>query len=574
MRACQIPQTATLCLAGAILTGCAVSGSSVTAVPSGAEKPRSADSASWRATSRHMADGSGTSAPILAPAPRGTAIRPDALETPAQIETAAGKTFVGTRAGPVALPVPAAEPIQLTSAVQAAEEPPEDAAPPVPVGAAPAVSANAYEIDLPQVMALINANHPLVAFMQWRVQEAEAQTRRAEMLWLPSLRAGVNFNKHEGRIQDVAGTVIETSRGSLYAGAGAQAVGAGSPSVPGVFASFHLADALYQPEIAAQEQNARHYAATTAEHDAWLQAATAYVDLVRAWQDRAIALDVVAQLEELERITGQYAQTGQGLKSDHERTQTELALRRNEVLRTSEAVQVAAARLAQHIRLDPAIEFLPRESVLQPLSLSVPGQSPQQLVADALASRPEAAESRHLVAQALSRWNRERSAPWLPSVLLGVSYGNLTGGLGGRFTNAGDRVDADVAAFWEIRQLGFGEMAARDEANARIEQARWREVATLDRIAREVVEASAQVDSRRQQIVQTEAAVAAAQRSYDLNRERIRNAQGLPIEALQSIQALGQARREYLRCVADFNTAQLAQQRALGWPVGKPEPAL
>ena len=440
-----------------------------------------------------------------------------------------------------------------------------------PHGQPPLINPTAYAIDLPCVMAMSNANHPLVAMMQWRVHEADAQARRAELLWLPSLRAGINFNKHEGRIQDVAGNIIETSRGSFYGGAGAQAIGAGSPAVPGVFASFHLTDAWHQPEIADHERSARMHAATAAEHETWLQAALAYMELVRAYQDRAIAMDVVAQLEELERITGDYARTGQGLKSDHERSQTELALRRNEVLRSTEAVQVAAARLAQQVRLDPSIEFWPRETVMQPLNLTTASHAPQQLVAEALACRPEASESHHLVSQAATRLQRERSAPWLPSVLLGASYGGLTGGVGGNFRNSGDRFDGDVAAYWEVRQLGLGEKAARDEANSRVEQARWREVATLDRIAREVVEATAQVESRRQQISQAETAVSAAQRSYEQNRERIRNAQGLPIEALQAIQALGQARREYLRCIADFNTAQLSQQRALGWPVGKPE---
>jgi outer membrane protein TolC len=40
----------------------------------------------------------------------------------------------------------------------------------------------------------------------------------------------------------------------------------------------------------------------------------------------------------------------------------------------------------------------------------------------------------------------------------------------------------------------------------------------------------------------------------------------LPIEVLQSLQALDQMRREYLRCVIDYNVAQFSLLRALGWP--------
>jgi len=59
--------------------------------------------------------------------------------------------------------------------------------------------------------------------------------------------------------------------------------------------------------------------------------------------------------------------------------------------------------------------------------------------------------------------------------------------------------------------------------------------------------------------------------AFEHNLVRIQRGEGLPIEALQSAQALLQARREYLRSVTDYNAAQFALQRALGWPVGQPE---
>ena len=44
-------------------------------------------------------------------------------------------------------------------------------------------------------------------------------------------------------------------------------------------------------------------------------------------------------------------------------------------------------------------------------------------------------------------------------------------------------------------------------------------------------------------------------------------AKGLPIEALQSVQALAQSRREYLRAVYDYDVAQFSLYRAIGAPV-------
>jgi outer membrane protein TolC len=89
----------------------------------------------------------------------------------------------------------------------------------------------------------------------------------------------------------------------------------------------------------------------------------------------------------------------------------------------------------------------------------------------------------------------------------------------------------------------------------------------MDRVAREVIEAHAQVMARGRQIAVAESAILAAGDSYRRNTERIREGQGLPLEALQSIQALDAAQREYLRAVIEYNEAQFRLQRALGWPI-------
>ena len=141
------------------------------------------------------------------------------------------------------------------------------------------------------------------------------------------------------------------------------------------------------------------------------------------------------------------------------------------------------------------------------------------------------------------------------------------GGLGSRFQNFGDRFDGDAVAYWELRNFGFGDAAARREADSRVTQARLKEIAALDRVAREIVESHAQVQARRRQIATAQRGIEAAQTSYERNLARIENTQGLPLEAMQSIQALSQARRDYLRAVSDFNAAQFQLQRAMGYPI-------
>jgi outer membrane protein TolC len=225
---------------------------------------------------------------------------------------------------------------------------------------------------------------------------------------------------------------------------------------------------------------------------------------------------------------------------------------------------VASSRLAQLLRLDPTVPLVPQEPAVVPIHLFQSDEPVQSLVAQGLLARPEVRESRALVCEAVNRLEREQYAPLIPSVLLGVSEGGFGAGLGGNISSFADRLDADAVAWWELRNLGHGEAAARKEMRSRLEQARWREVSMLDQIAREVVEAHAQVEARQKQLKIAEEAVTIARSSYDKNLDRIQNAQGLPLEALQSIQALSQAQREYLRVVTDHNLAQFALQRAIG----------
>jgi outer membrane protein TolC len=90
----------------------------------------------------------------------------------------------------------------------------------------------------------------------------------------------------------------------------------------------------------------------------------------------------------------------------------------------------------------------------------------------------------------------------------------------------------------------------------------------MDLVAREITEAHAQVRNRRRRIETARFGVEAALNSHQRNLARIMDAKGLPIEALQSVQALALARREYLQALIDYDAAQFALYRAIGTPTG------
>lgn len=421
-------------------------------------------------------------------------------------------------------------------------------------------------IEFGTALAMAAGQNPRVGLAQARIDEAYANLAASRAMWLPSIRAGGNYHKHEGRIQDVAGNIIETSRGSVYGGLGAFAVGAGSPAVPGVYANFRVSDAVFQPRIARAAASAREFAADATTHEVMLAAALAYVDLLDASQSRAIAEETLRNAQALADLTARFAKEGQGTGADSDRARSELAVRQNNVARADEAMQVASARLAELLSQDPTILLVPREPAIAPIDMQPRDMPAQDFVALGLTNRPELAECRHLVAEAVERLHRERLAPLLPSVLLGASYGTTGGGLGSRLDRFGDRADFDAVAYWELRNLGLGERAARRGAHSRIDQAQFEQVRVMDRVAREIVEAHAQSVQRYRQISTAQQGIAAARDSFRKNFERIREGQGLPLEALQSIQALDQAQREYLRAVTSYNQAQFSLTRALGWP--------
>jgi outer membrane protein TolC len=381
------------------------------------------------------------------------------------------------------------------------------------------------------------------------------------------LQTGASYSRLDGNLQNSSGEIIDVNRSSLQAGLGAGAVGAGQTLRPGVVAEFHLADALYQPKIVERRAWARGHAAEAALHDQLLAAGLAQQRLLGAQQRLALIDDHAARIGGLARLTADFADAGEGLRADADRLAAEWQL--SEVSRRlgEEQVVTASARLSEAISAPPGTVFVSAEPVLAPIELVSLGTESVDLVSTGLSSRPELKEAQCLVAEACERLRRERTAPLVPSVLLGMTYGGFGGGLGDTVADFNDRAEFNALAVWQVRNLGFGEAAARREQYAAMQQAKFERIRTMDRVAREIVEAHGQVVARARRIEAAQRAIATAADSFDLNASRIREGQGLPIEALQSAQALDTARQTYLAAVLEYNEAQLRLYRGLGWPL-------
>ncbi len=228
---------------------------------------------------------------------------------------------------------------------------------------------------------------------------------------------------------------------------------------------------------------------------------------------------------------------------------------------------MASARLVELLHLEPGRVLTPQEPTVVPIELVSSHATVTQLVAEGLSCRPELAQSRHLVEEAIHHLNREQYAPLLPSLLLDVSQSGYGGGPDSTVTDYAGRFDFDATVYWELRNFGLGDAAAQKAARSRLEQSRQLQIQLMDRVAREIAEAHAQSESLRGQIDLAQSGIRVASDSYRRNLERIRGGQGLPLEVLQSLQALDQSCREYLRAVGDYDEWQFRLYRALGCPI-------
>ncbi len=122
---------------------------------------------------------------------------------------------------------------------------------------------NVREVTMANILASVAGRNPEVGYASQRYAEAYARLIAARVLWLPAINAGIGWNNHAGPIQATTGQVNNISRSSLTAGLGVQTIGAGSPVVPGLFANFHAADAIFQPKIANRAAAARDAAVRT-----------------------------------------------------------------------------------------------------------------------------------------------------------------------------------------------------------------------------------------------------------------------------------------------------------------------
>jgi outer membrane protein TolC len=425
-------------------------------------------------------------------------------------------------------------------------------------------------IDLPTALRLAGANHLQIAVAAERVRQAQARLEGAKALWLPTLDAGVDYNRHEGQIQDTSGSVIDVTRSSLFVGGGPKlgtdSLNGGNNGPSRLSLGVPLADALFAPLVERQTIRATAAAQAATFNDSLLEVAVTYLDLLRAQGRVTVAREAVKNAEKLAQLEEARVAAGTDPPADELRARAELADRRRQVFQAQEAAQDASAELVRLLRLQPGVSLLPLEAQPVPVSLVDTESRLPDLIAQGLTSRPELAAHQALVQAALERLRQEQWRPFIPNLQVGLSAGGFGGGPNSFFGNVGGRTDFDALVVWELKGLGFGNRALQRERASQQVQAALTAEQIRDTVAAEIVRAYYQVRLRQQQIEEARAQVEATAEALPLNFQGILGGRLRAIEAQQAIQALAAARDQYIATVIDYNRAQFQLLRALGRP--------
>lgn len=497
-----------------------------------------------------------------------------------QLGTAAQEPSAAPRASPDATLDRALRPSQPGPSTPPATASPSDALvvpaePGTPSFNAEAEETQRFPIDLPTALRLAGANNLHIALAAERVEQALAKAQASRAKWLPSLNAGISYNKHDGRIQSTTGEVIEANRGSLYIGGGVgfgrAPLNGGAGGPPRLFVDMSVADLLFELLAARQMVDAAAARQSAVFNMKVLEAALAYQRLVRAHALTAIGEEAVMHATRLVDITAAFAEAGEGYPADAQRARAERARRQGELLEAEEAVDDASTALALVLQLDPTTQLVPTDQDVVPLDLFNQGQPLESLIAQAIAARPDLESAEMLVIASSTKADLEHWRPWLPHLYAGFSGGGFGGNDNSDLKAFSDRSDFDVAAVWQLENFGFGNAARRRGTESQHRQAHLEVQRLRDKIAAEVATAFHRSHSRRRQIDVASPRITATSTSLELNFTGIRGGVLRPIEPQQAIGALVDARTSYLNALLRYNAAQFQLSHAIGLPPYLPE---
>ena len=130
-----------------------------------------------------------------------------------------------------------------------------------------------------------------------------------------------------------------------------------------------------------------------------------------------------------------------------------------------------------------------------------------------------------------------------------------------------NRTDADLVAYWTLQNMGAGNRALQKERLSERDQTVLEKERMANLVAREVANARALVLAGREDVEIARSRIGIAENAFreDLKRIRLGGGKiGLPIELLNSLNRLTDARLGLVRTLRDYDLAQIQLFVAIG----------
>lgn len=451
-----------------------------------------------------------------------------------------------------------------------AEVPGENVAPGQPAGVIP-TSGDVFTIDLEAAWRLAGVQNPTINIARMAILEAEAVQRKAKLIWLPNLNAGTAYHNHVGSLLASSGQIRQLDESSLYVGGGSRVLAAESLGVPMVQFIAPLADAIYEPLALRQEVMTRRFDLRATDNDILLETTLAYFDLLSAQATfeamRRSRLDV----QQIIDTTVSYAKTGQGRQGDANRALADGYLVLRELQQAEEELAIASAALARLLQLDPSTQLRTPDVMLETINVVDLSQPLVVLTEVALRQRPEMGATASEISASRIRVRQERMRPILPLLQAGYSAGAF-GGTGNflpgipPFTALYNRTDLDVMAVWTLQNAGFGNIGKANMRRAQLSQAVFDRVRTAAQVRAEVTGYYGAARARRQNVQIAMRRLGDAEYAFQEDYNRLRGGEALPIEVLNSVRLLVDARLALINAYISDNEAQFELFVAMGQP--------
>jgi len=424
----------------------------------------------------------------------------------------------------------------------------------VPGLARPVRADEPLRIDLATALRLADERNLDVAIYYPRVAAADAALAQARVLAVPTIRIGSAYDEHHGSIQETSGVIDDVDRVSRFTGATASL-------------GVDIANAIFAPLAARQNRDAVRASADVNRHQVLVDVASGYLRLLEARAEAQVVDAALERANDLAALTGSYARAGEGLVADAQMAAVQPLIWRQRALSAHEAVAAATANVARLLHLEVGVALEPIEETIPALELYSGTEQLGPLIERALHGRPEAEQLDALHAAAEEELKARRFGWFIPGVALSYASGEFGGAPGSEIANTDHRDDLSLQIYWQFEGLGLGRRARIDSDQAHLREIGLQRDKLHDAIVAEVREAYASTQSRRGQLPLADAAVEHASQAYELNRERIYDKQGLPLEALAAMQVLATAELARIDALVGYDLAQIRLHTALGNPL-------